>query len=152
MAGQISAVLLLEKDLMSSLVLRHELQALGVAIYPAGSCQEAAQLTATANPPELILTDLRLSDGTWEDVVRLAANAAVPVNVVVVSRLVDVRLYVDTLEKGAFDFITPPFEALELSHVLRSAAANVAARRDARLRATLRPELELHPPLFAVAS
>ena len=89
-------------------------------------------------PPELILSDLSVSEGTWEDVVRIGQSAPVSVNVIVVSRLADIRLYAETLEKGAFDFITPPFEPRDVAHVLRSAAVNVSTRREALARAALR--------------
>ena len=42
-----------------------------------------------------------------------------------VSRLVDVGLYVDTMEGGAFDFIVPPLSANELTHVVKCAVENV---------------------------
>ena len=42
-----------------------------------------------------------------------------------VSRLVDVSLYVDTMEGGAFDFIVPPLSANELAHVVKCAVENV---------------------------
>ncbi len=60
----------------------------------------------------------------------MSEDATLPVNVIVVSRLADVRLYVDALQNGAFDFISPPFEARELSYVLRTASANAHLRRN----------------------
>lgn len=121
-------------------------------VLPAQSCADASLLLAGVNPPELVLTGTRLADGTWEDVVRLAEQSAAPVNVIVVSPVVDVRLYVEALEKGAFDFITPPYERQELSHVVRSAAGNAASRRDALSHSALRRAAEACLPLFAIAS
>ena len=51
---------------------------------------------------------------------------------IVVARVVDTRLYLDTIETGAFDFIAPPFVATDLQHVVRCALDNVAARRGIR--------------------
>ena len=49
-----------------------------------------------------------------------------------VSRLVDVSLYVDTMEGGAFDFIVPPLSASELAHVVKCAVENVLNLRRAQ--------------------
>jgi FixJ family two-component response regulator len=61
----------------------------------------------------------------------LAEKATQPVNVIVVSRVVDTRFYVQVIEAGAFDFIAPPFNSTDLAYVVRSAMDNVVARRTA---------------------
>ena len=45
--------------------------------------------------------------------------------VIVVSRLIDVKLYADTMVGGAFDFIVPPMTSDELAHVLACAVESV---------------------------
>jgi len=45
-----------------------------------------------------------------------AASAALPV-----SRVVDIDLYLTTLESGASDFIVPPFSAADLAYLLDTA-------------------------------
>jgi len=117
--------------------LQNQLMAQAAVVRVTERCSDLASQLSAANPPDLILTDLDLPDGTWEDILQLAQKAPVPVNVIVVSRLVDIRLYIEALEKGAFDFITPPFEAFELSHVLRTAFWNVVQKREAQSRASL---------------
>jgi len=49
--------------------------------------------------------------------------------VIVVARVVDTGLFLETIETGAFDFIAPPFVATDLEYVVRSALDNVAAWR-----------------------
>ncbi len=83
-------------------------------------------------PPLLVFTDRQLPDGTWRDIVRLAESAHAPTSVIVVSRLTDVRLYVDAIEQGAYDFIVPPFEAAGLAHVVRCATAHTLDQRQKR--------------------
>lgn len=113
--------------------LTQALERQGVKTVQACNCAEASRLLQGFEPPELLFTDTKLPDGNWADAIRLAQKAAAPVNVIVVSRLVDVRLYVEALEAGAFDFIAPPFEDSELAHVVRCAAGNAEARRQAKL-------------------
>ncbi len=45
--------------------------------------------------------------------------------VIVVSRLIDTKLYVETMADGAFDFIVPPITRDELAHVLACAVDSV---------------------------
>jgi FixJ family two-component response regulator len=49
--------------------------------------------------------------------------------VVVVSGLVDVGLYLETLDQGAYDFLTPPFEVREVAHIVRCAMSDVEQRQ-----------------------
>jgi DNA-binding response OmpR family regulator len=77
--------------------------------------------------PQMIFTDTALPDGTWADVLSLPAVAGARVPVIVVSRLVDLNLYLEVLESGASDFIVPPFEPSDLAYVVRNAMRNVAS-------------------------
>jgi hypothetical protein len=55
--------------------------------------REALPLLMGANPSHLVFTEELLPDGTWRDVVKVALHQALnPVEVIVVSRLIDVRL------------------------------------------------------------
>jgi two-component system response regulator PilR (NtrC family) len=93
----------------------------------------------------LVFTDLDLPDGNWPDIVRLAKGAAEPVNVIVVSRLVDIPLYIRAIEQGAFDYITPPFEPADLAYIIRCAASNVLLRREIEARARKSGQKSLTP-------
>jgi FixJ family two-component response regulator len=67
-------------------------------------------------------------------VLTLAGNAAQFANVIVVSASADIRLYIETVERGAWDFIAPPFAEIEVAHVVRCALENVHKRRTALAR------------------
>lgn len=100
----------------------------------ARSCEEATASLAGSNPPHLVFTDTDLPDGTWCDVLDLAARASLPVSVIVVSPVADVPLYIDVMERRAFDFITHSFTTAELTHILRCAVENVRTRRQEHMR------------------
>jgi len=112
--------------------LKCALERQGVSIVQAESRAQAVQMLGGENPAPLVFTDTELPDGTWADILAEAERAAQPVNVIVVSRVVDTRFYVDAIATGAFDFLAPPFAATDLAYVVRTALDNVAARRGER--------------------
>jgi len=101
--------------------LRSALEEQGFEILWARSFAEAQDVLRHPAPPQIIFTDTSLPDGDWENVLQLALKAPAHVDVIVVSRLVDIKLYLDVLERGAKDFIVPPFEATLLRDVMHDA-------------------------------
>ena len=134
MGEQVRALLLHDRrDPLRTL--RRALDSQGVKTLPACNCAEALRLLQISDPPQLVFTDTQLPDGNWADAIRIARKATEPVNVIVVSPVVDVPLYVEAVQAGAFDFISPPFEEAELAHVVRCAAGNIEIRRHEKSRA-----------------
>jgi len=68
-----------------------------------------------------VLTESRLPDGNWEDVVALAERAKRRVAVVVTDRLADARLWADVLDFGAYDLLPKPFYSQEEERILANA-------------------------------
>jgi DNA-binding NtrC family response regulator len=128
-------------------ILHRYLESLSIRTVHVQSCGEVWQALTGTNPPHLVFTDTTLADGTWADVTAIAAKAARAVEVIVVSRLVDTRLYIEAIEAGAFDFIVPPFGTEDLSYVVRCAADNVRERREVQARAEQHPQRLLFPSL-----
>jgi DNA-binding NtrC family response regulator len=116
------------------------LERLAVPTERAQTLGEASHVLSRVNPPLLVFTESELTDGNWADVVSLSARASSPVCVIVVGQEIDTRLYASVIEVGAFDFIAPPFDALDLAHVVRCAAGNALARREAARNALTRPK------------
>jgi len=133
MRKEISA-LLLHQPTDSQRLLKQALEGRSVKVNWLRYCREALPLLRGADPPHLVFAEAVLPDGTWADVVKLALEALKPVKVIVVSRLVDIKLYTDTMAGGAFDFIVPPMTGDELAHVLACAVEGVLNLR--RTRAT----------------
>jgi DNA-binding NtrC family response regulator len=128
---KVSALLLYERPDPVG-ILKAALAAHPVNIRVVRSCREAMRTISGRKPPELIFTDAHLADGTWSDVVASANRAQSAVNVIVVSPAVDMKLHIEAIEQGAFDFIAPPFDPPALAHILRCAAHNVEDRRQSR--------------------
>jgi DNA-binding NtrC family response regulator len=89
----------------------------GIRTEHARTCSEAGAALRGPCSARVVLTDTSLTDGTWADVLDLAG--AVPV--VVVSRLVDIDLYLNVLERGAADFISLPVSSDDLAYVIKTA-------------------------------
>ena len=119
-----------------------------VRLTDARSCQEVARYLQKPNPPHLVFTDTTLPDGTWVEVLHLAARAPKPVNVVVIGRTADVRLYIEAMETGAFDYMTSCSLVPEVAHVLRNSAENVLSRREAQDRPESAPGTAKRKPLW----
>jgi DNA-binding NtrC family response regulator len=100
-----------------------------VALRLAHDLGEASQVMHGAQPPHVVFTDTKLSDGDWQDVLTLALKAAQAVNVVVVSAVGNISLYFEAMELGAFDFLTPNIAPRDFRLLLQAAAEDAVARR-----------------------
>ena len=136
MKEEISA-LLLHQPTESQRLLKQALEGQSIKVHWLRNFGEALPLLREADPPHLVFTEASLPDGTWTDVVKLAFEALKPVKVIVVSRLIDMKLYVETMAGGAFDFIVPPMTRDELAHILACATGSVLnLRRTNEIAAT----------------
>lgn len=93
----------------------------GMKIQRCRSCSEAQVTLRQPNLPSLVLTDVFLPDGTWEEVLKTANTAAGNIPVIVVSRTAEMKLYLDVLETGAHDFVVPPVSFSDLAYIIRTA-------------------------------
>lgn len=104
------------------------LKSQAIELCTAQTCEKVAMLLRQTHP-ELVFTDTKFSDGTWADIIALTERESVPTNVIVVGRNQDTELYLSTMDRGASDFILPPFEAKPVAHVVRVAAEDIRRRR-----------------------
>ena len=109
------------------------LEALSIRVVRARSAREAETQLCELPCPHLVLSDAALPDGNWMDVLDIAAKAVEPVNVIVISPQADIKLYLDVIDHGAFDFMTDSFTVPEIVHVLKCALDNAARRRQSRI-------------------
>lgn len=100
-----------------------------VALSLAHNLGEASRVLQGAQPPHVVFTDTKLPDGDWQDVLTLALTAAEAVNVVVVSAVGNISLYLEAIERGAFDFLTPNIAPRDFPLLLQAAAEDAVARR-----------------------
>ena len=85
---------------------------------------EAARVAAAAHPPEAVILDLVLPDGTGTEVAReLRTWTTAPI--IVLSAVGDERQKIEALDAGADDYVTKPFGVDELLARLRAVLRRV---------------------------
>lgn len=82
---------------------------------------------------DVVLTDLRIPQGSGLDVVRAAGRLARPVASVLMTGLPTVDSAREAMQSGASDYITKPFRLRELFDAAAAAAAHTAALRERSL-------------------
>lgn len=85
------------------------------------NCSGAMAELRDSDPPALVLTDTSLPDGGWADVLQATFTCPSYTPLIVVSGLVDIRLYLDVLESGAYDFVVAPLAPADLAYIVRGA-------------------------------
>ena len=114
--------------------LKRALKELSVETYSVRTCKEAINLMTQCRP-HVVFADAALTDGSWLSIANLAEQAEAPVSVIVVGTVPNTKLYLSVMERGAFDFVAPPFEHEALNFIIKSAALNTHHRRDAAAQA-----------------
>ena len=90
------------------------------------SCENVSTLNRARQKLEgeafgVVLTEARLPDGNWADVVRLVGQVKRGPAVVVTDELADTRFWLDALELGAYDVLPKPFCCGEVQRILANA-------------------------------
>jgi DNA-binding NtrC family response regulator len=68
-----------------------------------------------------VLTEARLADGNWLDVLRLVGETRSGAAVVVTDQHADARFWADVLDSGAYDLLPKPFFYREVHRILGNA-------------------------------
>lgn len=128
MAGDILALLVHDQaEPLATLKIALEEQAIQTSRVQ--NCAEALNWFRSKNRPHIIFTDTMLPDGTWEDVLSSTVKTRQVAGVIVVASEIDLDLYAEAIQCGAFDFIAPPFVATDLVHLVRCAMGIAFGRR-----------------------
>jgi len=80
----------------------------------------------------VILTEARLPDGSWLDVLSLARDAAPGARILVTDLRADARFWAEALNLGAYDLLVQPFDKSEVRRILSHACSRPAARQVSR--------------------
>src|ERR1700758_4356049 len=125
-------ILVVEDEPNMRKLLVMNLRADGHSLLEAGSVREG--LTALqSNDFDVILTDQRLPDGEGLEILAALSQWGSETSVVVLTAYGNVELAVETMRKGAFDFLTKPFSTENLKAVMHRAARHTLLRRENEL-------------------
>ena len=69
----------------------------------------------------VILTEARLPDGNWEDIMKVVNEARVYSTVVVTDPFADARFWADALQLGCYDVLAQPFSCSEVQRIISNA-------------------------------
>ncbi len=82
-----------------------------------------------------ILTEARLRDGCWKDVLDLAYQLPQHCAVVVTDRLADDRFWAEILNLGAYDLLVQPFDTGEVQRIIENACMQARVKPVASVQA-----------------
>ncbi|MEW6775447.1 MAG: sigma-54 dependent transcriptional regulator [Bdellovibrionota bacterium] len=82
---------------------------------------EAAKQTLGAGTFDIVITDLRMPDGSGLDVLGAARQANPDAIVLVITAFATADTAIEAMKGGAYDYITKPFKIEQVRHVLRHA-------------------------------
>ena len=108
----------------------------GFAVASAGSLKEAREEIA-ANPPDILLVDLRLPDGSGLDLLAGFEPTTAP-EVVLITGDASVETAVDALRRGAIDYLTKPVDFARIKMALANVTRTLEMKGEI---GTLRSEL-----------
>ena len=138
MAENKAHLLLVEDETALRTAMADQLADAGFHVVQAHSGEEAVS-ALTQFAFDLVLTDLRLPGVGGADVLAAALERYPDIVVIVMTGFGTVRDAVATIKRGAADFITKPFQADELLHVLHGALEQRRLRSE---NAYLRSQLQ----------
>jgi DNA-binding NtrC family response regulator len=108
----------------------------GFAVASAGSLKKAREEIA-ANPPDILLVDLRLPDGSGLDLLGGLDSASSP-ELVLITGDASVETAVDALRRGAIDYLTKPVDFARIKMALGNVTRTLRMKGEI---GTLRTEL-----------
>jgi two-component system repressor protein LuxO len=97
----------------------------------------AAHAALGAFMPDIVLLDIELPDGNGMDFLTEAAALDTPPKIIVMTAYGTSDMAVNAIEKGAFDFLTKPFDAARLKVTLDNAVAQLQLGKRAQQLAQL---------------
>lgn len=92
----------------------------GYVVRSAGTCAEGLRLVEETSP-DLVLTDLRMPDGTGFDILRRTRETNAETPVVMITAYTSTKTAIEALKAGAYDYVSKPFDVEELKHVVEKA-------------------------------
>jgi two-component system response regulator HydG len=111
-------LLIVDDDTSFCMLLQGFLKRKGFDADTAYDFEKASQSLAK-NRYDLVLTDYRLPDGTGIDVLKESKKLSPATVVILITAYSDIRVAVEAVKLGAFEYVTKPVNSDELFHVIK---------------------------------
>ncbi len=122
---QATAILIVEDDEASRLGLFEFIKLEGYAVFEADSVSAALNILNSNNNIDIIITDLKLPDGTGLDLLRnIKEDKIQSSEVVITTGFSSVKSAVEAIKLGAYDYITKPINLDELGLIIKRIISN----------------------------
>jgi two-component system, NtrC family, nitrogen regulation response regulator GlnG len=122
-----ASVLIADDDPGIRLVLRHRLEADGYRVDEAADSQSALE-ALTGNRHEVALLDIMMPGAGGLEVLSAARTQASRALIIVITAASTMNNAVEAMKRGAHDYLTKPFENLDLVAAAVARAADIAAQ------------------------
>ena len=113
-------VLLVEDDPLVLLGAEQALSLAGMTVFTASDAETALQILTTS-PPDVVISDIRLPGADGFELLRKVRDFDGEVPVILMTGHGDIRMAVDAMHSGAYDFLEKPFSSDRLTEVVRRA-------------------------------
>ncbi len=131
-------VLVVDDDPEMVHLLERELKECGFQVIPATS--GAAGMRALREiPVDAVVSDLRMADFDGLEILQAAGQIQPDAKVVIITAFATIPSAIDAVKRGAYDYVSKPFEVEELVFTLQRALEEARLRRENQ---TLRGEVE----------
>ncbi len=116
-------ILLVDDDLAFRTTVEITLKRHNYEVIPAVGVKEAANIL-NEQKVELIITDLKMNDGTGIELLRRAREIYPQIAVIILTAYGSIKNAVDAMRQGAYDYIAKPFKNEELLILVERALEN----------------------------
>jgi len=124
-------ILIVDDETSVRTLLSEVLQGQGYEVVVASSGEEAVEL-ARKNPFEIVITDMRMPGISGVEVIQYVKNINSECCVIVITGYASVESAVEAIRRGAYDYITKPFNIATMRIIVDRAAERQRLLRDAR--------------------
>ncbi|MDR3203499.1 MAG: sigma-54 dependent transcriptional regulator [Deltaproteobacteria bacterium] len=131
-------VLVVDDEPNYRLIIGQVLESEGYEVLESSSGREAFELFRERLDVDLVLTDITMPDGDGLELLSKVKAERSEVPVVMLTANIDVRLAVEATKKGAFDYLTKPYDNEELVRCVKKALeVSSLSRQNKELKAAL---------------
>ncbi len=121
-------IAVIEDDNTQRKVIEFNLSREGYNVKGAGTISEGFKLIKEQNPA-IVITDVMLPDGDGVELLGKIISANPSTIVIVITAYGTIRMAVDAIRKGAYNYITKPYEMDELLLSIRQALSSMETRQ-----------------------